>query len=73
MLSTSQSAGIPNCFSDSKIGNMASLSITGLQPEDEVEYYCSTWARSANVHTMLQTHGELIKPNQTNQPALGLR
>ena len=58
-----QGPGVPSRFSGSKDAstNSGILYISGLQPEDEADYYCKIWHDSTNAYTVLQTHREVSK------------
>ncbi|CAD7674159.1 unnamed protein product [Nyctereutes procyonoides] len=56
-----QGSGVPSRFSGSKdtSANAGLLLISGLQPEDEADYYCNIWYGSPSAHTVLQAHKEV--------------
>nr|XP_019575504.1 PREDICTED: immunoglobulin omega chain-like [Rhinolophus sinicus] len=54
-----QGSGVPSRFSGSKdtSANAGLLLISGLQPEDEADYYCETW--HSGTYTVTHTYGEV--------------
>ncbi|XP_055260603.1 immunoglobulin gamma-1 heavy chain-like [Moschus berezovskii] len=68
-----QGSGVPSRFSGSKDAstNAGLLLISGLQPEDEADYYCAVWRGDANVYTALQTSEEVRHYPPPLTPARG--
>uniref|UniRef100_A0A8C8ZT76 Ig-like domain-containing protein n=1 Tax=Prolemur simus TaxID=1328070 RepID=A0A8C8ZT76_PROSS len=56
-----QGSGVPSRFSGSKdaSANTGILHISGLQPEDEADYYCNIWDDSSKTYTVIETHREV--------------
>uniref|UniRef100_A0A667H6F1 Ig-like domain-containing protein n=1 Tax=Lynx canadensis TaxID=61383 RepID=A0A667H6F1_LYNCA len=69
--SSARPAGVSSRFTGSRSGNVASLSISSLQAEDEADYYCSVWDHSLKAHTLLQACGE-VRPKPAVPSAMGL-
>ncbi|EPY72436.1 immunoglobulin omega chain [Camelus ferus] len=66
-----QGSGVLSRFSGSRdaSANAGLLLISGLQPEDEADYYCAAWDGSSEAHKVQQTREEM-RQNPPCSPGL---
>ncbi|XP_053437555.1 uncharacterized protein LOC128579550 [Nycticebus coucang] len=65
---SNRSSGVPDRFSACKSSSSGSLTITGLQSDNEADYFCQSYDSSLGAPTVLQAHGVVRQKSPFHPP-----